>query len=55
MSRPPIGATFLFNPNGASEKSLFHLAYHVTDLDNARTFYGGWRSYGDDATEPRRG
>ncbi len=22
-------------------KSLFHLAYHVTDLDEARKFYGG--------------
>ncbi len=22
-------------------KALFHLAYHVTDLDAARTFYGG--------------
>ncbi len=22
-------------------KSLFHLAYHVDDLDTARTFYGG--------------
>jgi uncharacterized protein len=22
-------------------KSLFHLAYHVTDLDEARRFYGG--------------
>jgi extradiol dioxygenase family protein len=22
-------------------KSLFHLAYHVTDLDEARDFYGG--------------
>jgi extradiol dioxygenase family protein len=25
----------------AAMKSLFHLAYHVTDLDAARRFYGG--------------
>ena len=25
----------------ASMKSLFHLAYHVRDLDDARRFYGG--------------
>ena len=28
-------------PQGLRTRSLFHLAFHVTDLDAARRFYGG--------------
>lgn len=29
------------DPSAAQPASLFHLAYHVDDLDTARAFYGG--------------
>jgi uncharacterized protein len=35
------GGIFRQRTRSHTMKSLFHLAYHVTDLDAARSFYGG--------------